>query len=46
VHYYSVVTSTDIEVEGGHVHYFQSITTLDNGHYHLMYGYTDVYTDY
>ena len=46
VHYYSIVTSPAIEVEGGHVHFFQSISTLDSGHYHLIYGYTDVYTDY
>jgi hypothetical protein len=28
------------------VHFFQCVTTLDNGHYHLMYGYTGVYTEY
>jgi hypothetical protein len=28
------------------VHFFQCITTLDSGHYHYMYGYTTIHTEY
>ncbi len=46
IHYYSILTSPDFQVDGGHVHFFQCITTMDSGHYHLIYGYTSVYTEY
>ena len=45
-HYYSLMTGPDIEVEGGHLHFYQYITTIDNRHYHFIYGYTSIHTEY
>lgn len=45
-HYYSLITGPGIEVEGGHVHYYQCFTTMDKRHYHILWGYTSIYSDY
>lgn len=45
-HYYSLVTGPDIEVEGGHFHYYQCFTTMNKRHFHIIWGYTSIYSDY
>ncbi|MDD2481823.1 MAG: YmaF family protein [Lutispora sp.] len=46
IHYYSLITGSGIKVEGGHVHYYQCFTTFNKRHYHIMWGYSSIYSDY
>jgi len=41
-HNYYIVTGPEIEVAGGHIHYYRGATTIDNMHLHYMNGYTEV----
>lgn len=45
-HYYSIIMSPAINVENGHIHFYQGFTTIDSRHYHFFYGYTSIHTDY
>jgi hypothetical protein len=41
-HKYETRTGLSIMVPGGHTHYFQTKTEMEDGHIHYMYGYTSI----
>lgn len=42
-HYYSISTGPSLEVETGHIHYYQGVTGDNHNHLHFIYGYTSVF---
>lgn len=41
-HRVSVTTGPEMEVKGGHIHYFNGMTSMVNGHIHYFSGYTSI----
>jgi hypothetical protein len=44
-HRFRIRTGPPIPYRGGHIHYFYSVTSRDDGHVHYMIGYTRVHRD-
>lgn len=44
-HYYSITTEPALDVENGHIHFYQGLTFDSHNHLHFIYGYTSCFSN-